>query len=282
MLAGWGRYPIVVAEALRRQGHRIYGLGIKDHADPELARLCDDFRMIGIAKLGGQIRFFRRHGVSLATMAGKVFKDKILFHGHWMRHFPDWKCLRTFFPHLVARTRDAKDDSLLGAVVQAYAAEGIVFAPATQFAPELLVRLGSLCGSQLTTTQQMDIEFGWGVAKELGRLDIGQSVAVKGQVVLAVEAVEGTDACIRRAGELCPQGGFVVVKTAKPQQDMRFDVPTIGCGTIETLAAAKAAVLAVEAGKTIILDEPQFLRLAARHRLQVAAISAPLARAKVG
>ncbi|MGA2032334.1 MAG: LpxI family protein, partial [Thermoguttaceae bacterium] len=120
--------------------------------------------------------------------------------------------------------------------------------------------------------QWKDIRFGWQLAKEMGRLDIGQSVAVRDQAVLAVEAVEGTDECIRRAGQLCPAGGFTVVKVAKPQQDMRFDVPTIGLGTLETLVAAGGRVLAVEAGRTILLDAPQVLDLADRHGVVIVAV----------
>src|SRR5690606_40576041 len=116
----------------------------------------------------------------------------------------------------------------------------------TDYAPELLVKPGVLTGGQLSAAQLADIQFGWVLAKELGRLDVGQSVCVKGRGVLAVEAIEGTDECIRRAGSLCPAGGFTVVKTAKPQQDMRFDVPTIGLGTLETMVAAGARTLAVE------------------------------------
>jgi DUF1009 family protein len=144
-------------------------------------------------------------------------------------------------------------------------------APATDFAPELLAKAGQLTRRGPTASQLQDIAFGWNLAKEIGRLDIGQSVAVKGRAVIAVEAVEGTDACIRRAGELCPQGGFTVVKVAKPQQDMRFDVPTIGIGTIENLAAAGASVLAIEAGKTIVVDQAEVVALADRHGLAIVA-----------
>src|SRR5204863_7276328 len=124
------------------------------------------------------------------------------------------------------------------------------------------------------SAEQADIRFGWDLAKEMGRLDVGQSVAVKEMAVLAVEAIEGTDQAIARAGELCRRGGFVVVKVAKPQQDMRFDVPTVGCATIETLHQAGGRVLAVEAGKTILLDEPATIALADRYGIAVVALDA--------
>jgi DUF1009 family protein len=272
LLAGWGRYPIVVAQTLRRQGFRVCCLGIKDHADPVLPRLCDDYREVGLGKLGAAIRYFRRNGVARATMAGKIHKVTLFQKFAWLKHLPDWRCACTFYPHWVSKTKDRKDDTLLGAVVDAYARDGIHFAPATEFAPELLVKAGNLTSRSPSHGQWKDIQFGWQLAKEMGRLDVGQSVAVKGRAVLAVEAVEGTDECIRRAGALCPQGGFTVVKVAKPQQDMRFDVPTIGLGTIETLVASGASVLAVEAGKTIVLDQDEVVRYAARHKLKLVAV----------
>ncbi len=272
LLAAWGRYPIVVAQALRSQGHHIYCLAIKDHADSALRELCDDWQPQGIAKLGAAIRYFQRHGVTQATMAGKFHKTLIFRKYHWLKHLPDWKFLLTFYPHWITHTKDRTDDTLLGTIVSAFAREGIQFAPATDYAPELLVPQGNLTKRTPTSAQWKDIQFGWRLAKELGRVDVGQSVAVKGQAVLAVEAVEGTDECIRRAGRLCPAGGFTVVKVAKPQQDMRFDVPTIGVGTIETLAEAGASVLAIEADKTIVLDLEQVVRTADQHRLAIVAV----------
>jgi UDP-2,3-diacylglucosamine hydrolase len=275
LIAGWGDFPRAVAKALKRQDHQVFCLGIRDHADPGLAEICDDFRFVGIAKLGAHIRHFRRLGIRRATMAGKIFKAEMLFHRWgWIRHFPDWHCCLTFYPHFLTRSKDRGDDTLLTTLVEAYARAGIEFAPATDFAPELLVKHGNLSGFEPTAAQRKDIEFGWRLAKQLGRVDVGQTVAVKGLAALAVEAVEGTDACILRAGQLCPQGGFTVVKVAKPQQDMRFDVPTIGLGTMRTLLAAGGKVLAVEADKTIILDEAEVIRFAQRHRLTLVAVDA--------
>jgi hypothetical protein len=134
------------------------------------------------------------------------------------------------------------------------------------------VKQGIFSRAALSRGQTQDIEFGWQLAKQMGGLDIGQTVAVKGQAVLAVEAIEGTDQCIRRAGMLCPAGNFTVVKVAKPQQDMRFDVPTIGMGTLQTLKQAGATTLAVEADKTIILDEPRLRRFASENGIAVVAL----------
>jgi DUF1009 family protein len=205
-------------------------------------------------------------------MAGKIHKANILFRRWgWISHLPDWTTIRAFLPHFVYGTKDRRDDTLLLTVVDIFAQGGVHLAPATDFAPELLVKAGTLTSQGVTSAQAQDIEFGWQMAKEIGRLDIGQTVVVKGKAVIAVEAVEGTDECIRRAGQLCPQGGFTVVKVAKPQQDLRFDMPTIGLGTLETIAKAGGKVLAMEADKTILLDEPAFIATAERLGIRVVA-----------
>lgn len=273
ILAGWGRYPIVVAEGLRRQGSRVFGLGVIGHADPALAEACDAFEWVGLAKFGAALRFFRRHSVSHATMVGKIHKVVLFQRWAWIRHLPDWRTLRMFVPHFLTRHKDNKDDSLLGTIVNAFAQQGIEFGPATDFVPELLVKSGQLTRLGPSGWQSKDIEFGWRMAKEMGRLDVGQSVAVKDQAVLAVEAVEGTDQCIRRAGQLCRAGGFTVVKVAKPQQDMRFDVPTIGLQTLQTMVEAGGKVLAIEAGRTIVLDEAEVVRFADQHKLVIVALA---------
>jgi hypothetical protein len=180
-----------------------------------------------------------------------------------------------FIPHFLTRRKDCKDDTLLGAIVEEFAAVGIRFGVATDYVPELLIGAGQLTVAAPAAWQWKDIRFGWQIAKEMGRLDIGQSVAVRDQAVMAVEAVEGTDQCIRRAGELCRAGGFTVVKVAKPQQDMRFDVPTVGLQTLQTLVAAGGRVLAVEAGRTILLDGPEAIDFANRHHLAIVALDAP-------
>jgi DUF1009 family protein len=280
LIAAWGRYPLVVAQTLKAQGAQVYCLGVKDHADPAIRQWCDDFEWIGLAKIGKVIRFWRRHGVTQGTMAGKVHKVLLYERGAWWRHLlPDWEGAKTFYPHFVSRRKSQQDDSLLGAIVEAFGRAGITMRPATDFVPELLVEPACLTQRQPTAAQWHDIQFGWRLAKEIGRLDVGQSVAVKNRSPLAIEAVEGTDLCIRRAGELCPTGGFTVVKVAKPQQDMRFDVPTIGLGTLETMAAAGGRVLAVEAGRTILIDEQNVIDFANRQQMVIVALGAEAQRA---
>jgi UDP-2,3-diacylglucosamine hydrolase len=148
----------------------------------------------------------------------------------------------------------------------------MTFASALDYCPELLVKDGVLTRRAPSAAERSDIEFGWVMAKEMGRLDVGQSVAVKEKATLAVEAIEGTDRCIERAGQLCRSGGWILVKVAKPQQDMRFDVPTIGVTTIENLHRAGASVLAVEADKTIVIDEPDVVALADRFGMSIIAL----------
>lgn len=274
LVAGWGRFPIVVAESLKSAGHQVFCIGLANHADPVLAKVCDDYLPCGVAKLGKQIRYFRRNGVTQATLAGKLFKHRLIFGRFgWLPLLPDFRTVRTFVPFFITRSKRLNDDSILTAIVEEFARDGIQLMPATDLAPELLVKLGTLTRREPTTAEKEDITYGFQVAKDLGRLDIGQSVIVKRGSVIAVEAVEGTDLCIRRAGELVKQGGFVVVKTAKPQQDMRFDVPTIGVGTLETLHAAGGKVLAVEADRTIVVDQAEVIAMANRLGMTIVAVN---------
>jgi UDP-2,3-diacylglucosamine hydrolase len=270
LLAGWGNYPEAVARSLHKQGRRIVGIGILDHADPGLAQYCDEFDWMGIGGIGRAIRLCKRWGAQHAIMAGKVHKVMYYQPRWWVRHRPDWRCLKAFYPQLLGYA-DRKDDTLLSTLVRTFAAEGIAFQSVTDFAPELLVQPGLIAGKPLTVKQQRDVDFGWQVAKAIGGLDIGQCVCIKDQTVIAVEAIEGTDLCISRAGELCTAGGMTIVKVAKPSQDMRFDVPTVGLKTLESIAAGGGKVLAIEAGKTILLDQGGFA--AAAQRLEVSVVA---------
>jgi len=272
ILAGWGRFPVAVAEAIRRHGGRTAILAIRDHADQALESLADVAGEVGVAEIGRAVDFFRRQGVRRATMAGKIHKKTLFARNAWLRHLPDWTGLRTFWPHFISRRRDNRDDSLLGAIAHAFDGRGVAICPATDFAPELLAEEGVLVGGPLSPRQRADVAFGWRLAKELGRLDIGQTVVVKNRAPLALEAIEGTDECIRRAGRLCLAGGMTVVKVAKPRQDLRFDMPTIGVGTLESLRAAGGRVLAIEAGRTILVDRERLAEVATRAGITIASL----------
>jgi UDP-2,3-diacylglucosamine hydrolase len=262
LVAGWGHYPLEVARRLKSAGKRVCCVALAGHVSDDLKQWCDSYQVFGLGRMGAQTNFFRRHGVRRATMAGKVFKTKLLERFSFIRHRPDWLFLKYFYKQFVTGTENRNDDTMLLTVTRLYKDRGIEFVPATDFVPELLIQEGVHTRRIPTAAQRQDIRFGWELAKAMGGLDIGQSVAVKGRAILAVEAIEGTDECIRRAGTLCPAGGFTVVKVAKPQQDLRFDMPTIGEGTIRTMAEAKASVLAVEANMTIFLEQERVLKLA--------------------
>jgi DUF1009 family protein len=236
-----------------------------------LIPLVERFHWAGLAKLGRMIRCFKKEGVERIVMAGKVHKVRMNTPFRMWRLLPDWRMLQAWFrrPRL-----DNKDDTLLLGLIAEFAADGMSFASALDLCPELLVKAGILTRRGLSNREVDDVDFGWTMAKEMGRLDVGQSVAIREKAVLAVEAIEGTDQAILRAGQLCPRGGFVVVKVAKPQQDMRFDVPTVGATTIESMRQAGARVLAIEADRTIILDQDETVALADRYGISIVARAA--------
>lgn len=271
LLAGWGQFPITFAGKARSLGLPVVCAGIRGEASPELASLVDHFFWTRPTQLGRMIRCFKSEGVEQIVMAGKVHKANLL-HQPWkvLTLLPDWRTVCWWY---FRKRRDNRDDTLLLSMIEEFARDGLRFESALTLCPELLVDPAVLTRRPPTAREERDIAFGWELAKEMGRLDVGQSVAVKERSVLAVEAVEGTDRAILRAGELCRAGGFVVVKTAKPQQDMRFDVPTIGCTTVESLHRAGGRVLAIEAGKTIVLDQEQTLALANRYGITIVALA---------
>ncbi|HEY1379371.1 MAG TPA: UDP-2,3-diacylglucosamine diphosphatase LpxI [Gemmataceae bacterium] len=277
LLAGAGRFPVAFAEKAKALGVPVVTVGLRNLASPELEPLSVRFHWAAVGRLGAVIRRFRRAGVRDVVMAGKV--EKSAFFGPWrvLSLMPDLRGLRFWYNRV---RRDNKDDTLLLSLIAEFERDGLRFGSALDYCPELLVRAGLLTRRGPTAAEEKDIAFGWELAKEMGRLDVGQSVAVHERAVLAVEAIEGTDQAIARAGKLCGRGGFVVVKVAKPQQDMRFDVPTVGCTTVETLRQAGGRVLAVEAGKTILLDEAATVALADRYGITIVAVdAAALARA---
>ncbi|HMP79913.1 MAG TPA: UDP-2,3-diacylglucosamine diphosphatase LpxI, partial [Pirellulaceae bacterium] len=245
LIAGWGDFPLAAANSIVASGYDLVVIGIRGHANRQLAELAKDYVELGLGRFGAAVRYFRRHRVHRVVLAGKVFKTRILVRFAWLKHWPDWLFWRYFYQHFWTGGQNRNDDTLLLTVTKLFKDHGMNCMPATDFAPELLVNPGPLTRRRVSELERKDIQFGWQIAKEMGRLDIGQCVCIKGQTVLAVEAIEGTDDCIRRAGELCSTGGIVVVKVAKPQQDMRFDVPTVGVGTIEAMQAAGPRVLAI-------------------------------------
>ncbi|MBL4885944.1 MAG: UDP-2,3-diacylglucosamine diphosphatase LpxI [Planctomycetaceae bacterium] len=271
LLAGAGRFPMVFAETARQCGLKVYGMGVMGMADENLADLCDYYQPFPLAKIGQSIRWFKRQKIENVVMAGKIEKTVLFQPQRFWRLMPDWRAIHMWLNY--AR-ENKKDDTLLLAVIREYARDNIHFASALDYCPELLVKHGFLSRRKPNSSQWKDICFGWEMAKELGRLDIGQTVVVYDTAVIAVEAIEGTDQAILRAGELCKRGGFTVVKVAKPQQDNRFDVPTIGVQTLRSMHEAGGRVLAIESGQTIIIDEPDVIELADKLGIAIVALNA--------
>jgi len=269
LLAGSGRFPITFAQKAKSLGVPVVCVGIRHEAPAELTQLVDRFYWAGIARMGRVIRCFKRERVERIVMAGKITKSVI--HAPWriLSLLPDWRMIRFWY----GRRADNRDDTLLLQVIREFEKDGLKFSSALELCPELLVEPGILTRRKPNSREEADIAFGWQLAKEMGRLDVGQSVSVKDRAVLAVEAIEGTDRAITRAGELCRSGGIVVVKVAKPQQDMRFDVPTVGCTTIETMHRSRASVMAIETAKTNILDQTDTISLADRYGISIVALS---------
>ena len=268
LLAGSGRFPILFAESARRQGYSVACVGVRYEASDELRALCDAYEVVGVSKLGGMIRAFHRMDVQHVVMAGKITKNVMYTPFRLVRLMPDWRMIHMWY----GMTRDKRDDSILLGIIAEFGRDGIRFGSALDYCPELLVKSGTLTRRRPSAAEMKDVAFGWKLAKAMGRLDVGQSVAIKEEAALAVEAIEGTDRCIERAGSLCRAGGWTLVKVAKPQQDMRFDVPTIGVNTVENLRKAGARVLAIEANKTIVVDQAEVVALADRHGLAIIAV----------
>lgn len=275
LLAGWGSFPVEVAQHLHDAQRELFVVAFKGHADARLEQLATEVRWMGILKIGAHLRYFQRAGVTQVVMAGKLFKDRILYEGWgWMGHLPDWTSLRVLGPSFVTRTRDGRDDTILHAVTEVYRRRGMTVLPITEVAPQLLSPEGCLTKRRPTAAQLLDIRFGWQIARSMGGLDIGQSITVRDQLVLGVEAIEGTDALIARTGQLCPRGGFTLIKVAKPQQDMRFDVPTVGLRTLQQLARAGGTVVAIEADRTLLVDRQATLDFANARGMVIVAMPA--------
>lgn len=271
LVAGAGRFPITFAQAARKQGLKVYGLGVQGMASDELADSCDRFATAGLARMGKAIRLLKRARINNVVMAGKIEKLELFKPARLLRLLPDWRTLHMWFRYATA---NKTDDTILLAIIREFGRDGIRFHSALDYCPELLVNHGFLTRRKPSAAQWRDIKFGWDIAKDMGRLDIGQTVIVNDTAVIAVEAIEGTDQAIRRAGTLCRRGGFTVVKVAKPQQDRRFDVPTIGLDTVQTMYESGGRVLAIESQQTILLDADDAVALANRLGIAIVALNA--------
>ncbi|MCK6457299.1 MAG: UDP-2,3-diacylglucosamine diphosphatase LpxI [Phycisphaerae bacterium] len=263
LIAGSGRFPHLVADGARAAGRRVVVIALRGCADESLRETGDVFYRAGIVQAGRWIRILRREGAREAIMAGAVEKAQMLRlprWRQWLAYLPDWTSIRIWY----FRAADRRNDTLLRAVADAMAEKGVRLIDSTQYCRDALAPVGVLTRRRPTPAQGDDVALGWRIAREMGRLDVGQSVAVKDKDIIAVEAIEGTARLIARCGELCPAGGWTLVKTAKPNQDPRFDVPTVGPATIEQMAAAGGAVLVIEGDKTLMLDRDRMIEAADR------------------
>jgi UDP-2,3-diacylglucosamine hydrolase len=260
LIAGEGRLPFLVASGAKKAGLQVICVGLAGSADATLASEVDVFYNVAIARPGSWIRKLRRHGVTKTIMVGRVSKTQIFTPWRIMRYLPDWRALKIWYWTL--KKENKQNDTLLRALANELAGSGIILDNSTTYCREHLANNGQMTKISPDSSAKNDIEFGWQIVKKLGELDIGQAIAVKEKEVIAVEAIEGTASMIERAGQLCKSGGWTLIKAAKPKQDMRFDVPCVGPDTIRSMAKCGGRCIVIEAGKTIIIDKPQTLKLA--------------------
>ena len=263
LIAGNGRFPIIFADNARKLGYHVSAVAHEGETEPELADHVDRIHWIKIGQISKLIKAFKEDKVHQAVMLGGIKKTHV------------FTTVRPDFRTLAMATRLAlwKDDDILREFAKELEREGIAICESTFGLEGILVEEGTLTSRAPSEKEWEDIRYGWEVAHDIGRLDIGQCVVIKDRVVVAVEAVEGTDGAIKRGGDLAKEGA-VVVKRSKPQQDMRFDLPAVGPRTIEVMASVKASVLAIEAGRTILLDREIMLEKARSARIAIVGITA--------
>lgn len=267
LIAGGGRLPFLQAQGMRDAGYDVVCVGLDGQFDADLPRVCDQFATAGVLQIGRWAKALRKRGASQAVMVGRVEKSQLLYHPlACLRLLPSWRVVRLFLWDL---RKDKRSQGMLSAVATELGKVGVELMDTTQFIPDHLATAGVLTACQPSAAARRDIDFVWPILMRMTDLDIGQALAVKGHDVIAVEAIEGTDAMIARAGELSRGGGWVLAKGAPPSKDPRFDVPTIGTQTIENLKRAGASALVVAAGKVILLDKPEVIAAAEKAGIAV-------------
>lgn len=262
MIAGNRKFPLLFAESAKAKGVSVIAVAIKGDTSPRLKKIVDKIYWLGLSDFSRIFEIFKSEGVSKVVMAGQVSPHRL-----FSREIENDKGLK----ELLENIKDKKADTIFGAVAKRLQESGIELISSTTFIEKYLPAEGVLTKLSPSPMILEDIHFGLELAKEIGRLDIGQSVAVKSKAVIAVEAMEGTDNLIRRAGQLS-RGGFTMIKVSKPKQDLRFDIPVVGLNTIKNLVRARANCLAIEAGKTLFIDQERSLSLADKKGLVVVAV----------
>lgn len=249
---------MMVSEAARKKGLRVIAVAHLGETDASLAEQVDVIEWVKLGQLGRIIKTFKKNNVTQALMAGAINKKNMFGNIK-----PDLKGLA-----MMSRIAVYHDDNILGALAGEFKKEGIEIVSSTTHLPELLADLGCFTKRKPAKSEKEDIDVGWKVAKELGRLDIGQCVVVRNKTVLALEAIDGTNATITRGGNIAGEKA-VVVKVSKPHQDMRFDVPSVGLETIQVMADVKVSALAIEEGKTLMFDKKEMIDCADRHGISI-------------
>jgi DUF1009 family protein len=261
LIAGNGKFPFLILEAARSRKIDMVVAAIKEEAFPEIAQAAKTVHWLGLGQLGKLIKIFHQEGITRAIMAGQV-KHKQIFSSI----VPDLKLLK-----LLTSLTSRNTDSLIGAVARVLDEEGIQLLDSTLFLKPLLPEPGVLTRRPPSEEEKKDILYGRQIAQEIARLDLGQTIVVREQACIAVEAMEGTDAVIRRAAELAGQRPITVVKVSKPNQDMRFDVPVIGLPTIQLMAEVNATAMAIDAHKTLVMDREKMIELADQCQISISA-----------
>ena len=264
LVAGMGSLPIAIASEAKRMGYRVVAIALHPPADESLKPIADDFHKISLGRFGGLISLLKKQSVKNVVMAGKI--PKSLLYKNKASIIPDMKAVKLLFS-----LKNRADDTIMKAVVRELEKNGIKIHKTTSFTKRLLASEGVLTHIKPSKDALQDIEFGWGIARQIGKIDIGQTVVIKEMAVMAVEAIEGTDEAIKRGGSLARKGA-VVVKVSKPQQDMRFDVPAVGMETLRSMKKVSANVLAIEADKCIIIEKEKFIKEADRAGIAVIGI----------
>lgn len=266
LIAGEGVFPILVARGARAAGRKVVCVAIAGHAWADLQRECDLFRWVGVLRLGQWIRTLRNAGCREVIVVGRVQKTQIYDRWRYFRYIPDLRTLKFIVKVL---RRDKRPQTFFNILADELQSAGITLMDSTLYCADQMATPGVMTRRQPTAAQWQDIRFGYEICQSISRLDIGQTIAVLDHDVIAVEALEGTNAMIERAGQLCRVGGWTMIKVANTTQDMRLDVPSIGTTTIEKLAAARAACLVLEPGKTILLEKQKVIELADRHKIAI-------------
>lgn len=260
LIAGQGRLPFLIAGGAKKAGLTVICIGLADNAEDALISQVDSFYRLGLAQPGSWIRKLKKHGVTRAVMAGKIAKSQLFTPRRILHYLPDWRAFKIYYWRL--RGKNKQTETLLQAIADELAGAGVMLENSTMYCKEHLAEAETMTNCKPNQSIEADIEFGWPIVKKLAAMDIGQAIAVKETEVLAVEAIEGTDRMIERAGRFCKSGGWTLIKIAKAKHDMRFDVPCIGPDTIKNLAENGGKCLVVEAGKTIIIDKPETIKAA--------------------